>query len=133
MMKKYHIAFLCCALVFCGLDYLWLEHVAKDFYRSQLGDLLGHVDMAAAALFYLIYIFGVVVFSVRPALKSGNFFKAMVYGALLGMVAYGTYDLSNLATIKGWSRQLALVDIVWGMFATSMAATTGFVGASWFK
>ncbi|MES2105734.1 MAG: DUF2177 family protein [Pseudomonadota bacterium] len=132
-MKKYHIAYLFSALVFCGLDYLWLSHIATKFYKSQLGDLLGTPDVAATAAFYLIYIFGIVVFGVRPAMKTGNVIKALVFGGLLGLVAYGTYDLSNLATIRGWSRQLTMVDMGWGMFATSMASVAGFFGASWFK
>ncbi|HTD02451.1 DUF2177 family protein [Undibacterium sp.] len=131
-MKKYHIAYFFSALVFCGLDYLWLAYIATQFYKSQLGELLGTPDVAAIALLYLIYIFGIVVFSVRPAMKTGNVAKALILGALLGLVAYGTYDLSNLATIKGWSRQLAIVDMLWGMFATSMAAAAGFLGANWF-
>lgn len=133
MMKKYHIAYLFTALVFCCLDYLWLTQIATRFYKSQLGDLLGKPDVAAIAAFYLIYIFGIVVFSVRPAMKTGNIIRALILGALLGLVAYGTYDLSNLATIRGWSRQLTAVDILWGMFATSMAAVAGFLGASWLK
>lgn len=132
-MKKYHIAYLCSALAFCCLDYLWLAHIAADFYASQLGELMGSPDLAAVALFYLIYIFGIVLFSVRPAMKTDNAFKALILGALLGLVAYGAYDLSNLATLKGWSRQMTAVDMLWGIFATSIAAVAGFFGASWLK
>ncbi|MFZ6648979.1 DUF2177 family protein [Undibacterium sp. TJN25] len=132
-MKKYHMAYLFGGLAFCCLDYLWLAHIATDFYKTEMGELMGTPDMAAVALFYLVYIFGIVVFCIRPAMKTGNMMKALVLGALLGVVAYGTYDLSNLATIKGWSRQLTIVDMLWGSFATSIAAVAGFFGASWFK
>jgi uncharacterized membrane protein len=131
-MKKYHIAYLFSALVFCCLDYLWLSRIASSFYQAQLGRLLAKPDIAAATLFYLVYVLGIVVFCVRPAAKANNASLAIYLGALLGLVAYGTYDLSNLAAIKGWSVRLSAIDMGWGILVTSLAAEAGFFAVRWF-
>jgi uncharacterized membrane protein len=130
-MKKYHVAYLCAALVFCGLDYVWLTGVAASFYQAQLGHLLAKPDMAATVAFYLIYILGIVVFCVHPAVRGNRLATAFLHGALLGLVAYGSYDLSNFATLKGWPLRLSVIDMVWGMLLTSVAASAGFLATRW--
>lgn len=126
-MAKYLISYLTTALVFCLLDFVWLGFLAKDFYAAEIGPLLlARPRMGPAAAFYLLYVFGIISFAVLPALDTDRWQKALGYGALLGLVAYATYDLSNLATLKGWSMRLALVDIAWGTIATAGAATAGF-------
>jgi uncharacterized membrane protein len=101
--------------VFFLVDMTWLGLVAKTFYRKHLGFLMGpKVVWPAAILFYLLFIAGLLVFAVRPALAAGAPLKALLLGAFLGLVAYATYDLTNLATLKGWPLVVTIVDLVWG-------------------
>jgi len=114
--------------VFWPLDLLWLGIVAKDLYRSRLGDmLLPQPNLAAAAAFYLIYVVGIVVFAGRPALASDSWLTALGLGMLFGFLAYATYDLTNLATLKDWPLALSLVDMAWGAVLTGTAAALGFL------
>lgn len=124
MLAAYVGAFLTLAV----LDGAWLGLVARDFYQSRVGDLLlPKPNWGVAAIFYLAYPAGVVLFAVAPALDAGSVLRAAVLGLLLGALAYGTYDLTNLATLKGWSAAVALVDVAWGAFATAVAAGGGFL------
>jgi len=101
--------------VFFLIDMVWLGVVAKTFYRKHLGFLMGpKVVWPAAILFYLLFIAGLLVFAVRPALAAGAPLKALLLGAFLGLVAYATYDLTNLATLKDWPVVVTIVDLVWG-------------------
>ena len=104
----YLIAYVATAVVFFALDFLWLGTVANRFYRGQLGPLMAEqVNIPVAAAFYALYVVGLVIFSVAPALATGTWKTALMYGALFGFFAYATYDLTNFATIKGWTAQLA--------------------------
>ncbi len=124
---SYAISYVATAIVFLGLDFLWLTGSSK-FYRSRIGELLlEDPNLIAAAAFYVIYVTGVSYFAVIPALSSGRWTTALVSGALLGLVAFGTYDMTNLATIKGWSLEVSLVDMVWGVFITTASALAGYV------
>ena len=109
-----------------ALDALWLGLVANKFYKSQLGRLLlEKPNMLAAVLFYVIFVIGIVVFAVMPAVAAGSWKLALGYGALLGLVTYATYDLTNLATLKGFPLKVVIVDLIWGMVLTaSVAALT---------
>jgi len=101
--------------VFFLVDMVWLGLVAKGFYRRHLGPLLGpKVNWTAAILFYLLFIFGLLVFIVRPAVLAGVPARAFAWGALFGLIAYATYDLTNLATIKDWPLLVTIIDLVWG-------------------
>jgi len=101
--------------VFFLIDMVWLGVVAKSFYRRHLGYLMGpKVVWPAAVLFYLLFIAGLLVFAVRPALVAAAPLKALFLGAFLGLLAYATYDLTNLATIKDWPVIVTAVDLVWG-------------------
>ena len=115
------------------LDFLWLGFIAKNLYASELGKLLlAKPNMTAAMAFYIIYVIGVVVFVVSPALANGSLWSALGYGALFGLVAYATYDLTNLATVDGFTLKVALIDMCWGAFIT--AATSGvtyFIISKW--
>ena len=108
------------------IDMIWLGLIAKNFYQSQIGFLLGPVNWTAAIIFYLLYIVGIVVFAIHPALIAGSFSKAVIYGALFGFLAYATYDLTNLATIKGWPLLVTVVDLAWGMVLTGSVAAAGY-------
>ena len=113
--------------VFFLVDMVWLGVVAKGFYRRHLGALLSpKVNWAAAILFYLLFIVGLLVFAVRPALLRGAPLAALGLGAFLGLVSYATYDLSNLATIKDWPLVVTVVDLVWG---TVLGGSVSFLSA----
>ncbi|MGV8936589.1 MAG: DUF2177 family protein [Allorhizobium sp.] len=130
-MKTYIIAYFATAVVFFGLDYLWLSRIAIGFYRNQIGPLmLAQPNFAAAGIFYLFYIAGIVYFAVGPALSGGTWASAMIAGVVLGLVAYGTYDMTNLATLKNWSVSVTIVDMVWGGVLTGLAATAGYLVTS---
>lgn len=124
------VSYLATALAFVVLDFLWLTVMAPGFYRERLGGLLlDQPNFAAAGAFYVIYVAGIVYFAVSPALQAGSWATAVIAGAALGLVAYGTYDLSNLATLRNWSLTLTVVDMFWGAALTATAATVGYFAA----
>jgi uncharacterized membrane protein len=118
--------------VFLVLDAVWLGIAARDFYKKHLGYLMApEVNWTAALLFYLLYIAAILVFVTEPAARSGSVLRAAALGALLGLVAYATYDLTNLATVKDWPILVTAVDLVWGTLITSATATASFFIARW--
>lgn len=127
---SYVAAYIGALIVFCVLDYIWLTIVAKDFYQMQMGELMAiQVKMIPAVIFYLLYLIGLVIFAISPALKEQSWTLAVSLGLLLGLIAYASYDLTNMATLKEWSISLTLVDIAWGAFVSAMAAVAGFYAA----
>lgn len=123
-MTKYLILYGACALVFFPLDFIWLSSMSKGFYQRELGSLLlPNPNLLIAALFYLAYLVGVVVLVAAPA--EGDILKALLLGAVLGFVAYGTYDLTNLSTVKGFTPTVAAVDMAWGTALTAVSAAGG--------
>jgi uncharacterized membrane protein len=112
--------------VFFAIDMVWLGLVAKGFYRRQIGFLMRDgVNWPAAIVFYLVFILGLVVFVVAPAVDEGSWVRAVLFGALFGLVAYATYDLTNLATLRDWPLLLTVVDLVWGaVLAGSVSVAT---------
>ncbi|WP_423067248.1 DUF2177 family protein [Devosia sp. CN2-171] len=130
-MLKYVIAYAATAVVFFGLDFVWLSRML-GFYRSEMGGLLlEQPKLGFAAGFYALYVVGIVALVVVPALGGGGWGQALLMGALLGLVAYGTYDMTNMSTLKGWSLNLALVDMAWGTFVTAVAASAGYFVTAW--
>lgn len=126
--KIYPVAYIATALVFLGVDVVWLMVAAPRLYRPLLGSmLLDRFNLLPALLFYLIYIFGIVFFAVSPALATNHWATATLHGALLGLVAYGTYDLTNQATLQNWPMAVTLGDLCWGTFLTAIAATMGYL------
>lgn len=120
------IAYVVTTLIFLAIDYVWLGYVAKDFYHDRLGHLMAEkVNFGVAAAFYLIYTIGIVIFAIKPALANDNLLLALGYGALLGLLAYGTYDVTNMATLKDWPVIVSVVDIVWGVSITAITAVAG--------
>ena len=120
------------AISFLALDSIWLSLAASRLYRPRLGSLLlERFNMAPAAAFYLIYLGGILVFAIAPALSAGRWTTALMRGAMLGLVAYATYDLTNQATLRGWSITVTIADLCWGSFVTATAATIGFTVARW--
>ncbi len=112
--------------IFFGLDMVWLGLVAKNFYTKQIGVLMTpKVNWAAAILFYLLFLAGLVVFVIAPAVEKDSWIRALLFGALFGLVTYATYDLTNLATLRDWPLALAVVDLIWGMvLAASVSVGT---------
>ncbi len=127
-MQTYGIAYIATGLVFLAIDAIWLTIVAQRLYRPLMGEMLVEgFRLAPAALFYLIYIAGIVVFAIVPAFASGRWTTATSYGAFLGLFAYATYDLTNQATLKSWPIIVTVADLCWGTFLTAVAATAGFL------
>lgn len=115
------------AIVFFGLDFLWLTVLGIGFYRAEIGPLLlERPNLLPAAIFYLFYVAGLVGFAVLPAVNAGSWVWAVVAGVALGLLAYGTYDMTNLATLKGWSLNISLIDLAWGGFVSGSAALAGY-------
>ncbi|QQS21875.1 DUF2177 family protein [Candidatus Saccharibacteria bacterium] len=116
------------------LDFVWLGYIAKRLYYSEMGNiLLEKFNMVPALLFYVIYVIGVVVFVINPALAKGSLAYAAGYGALFGLVAYATYDLTSLAVVKGFSTKIVVIDMVWGMALTAVVASIAYlVVHKWF-
>jgi uncharacterized membrane protein len=133
-MLNYLAAYGATAVVMLALDIAWLGFIAKSFYRDAIGHLMADPpNLVAAVVFYLLYPAGVMLFAVVPAAWSGllaastdiPWLRAVLAGALFGFFAYATYDLTNLATLRGWPWRLALVDIAWGTALTAAAAAAG--------
>ena len=125
------VAYLAAAAVFLVLDLLWLGYIASGFYRNELGPLLAEsVNIPAAVAFYALFVAGLMIFAVAPALESGGVLRALQLGALFGFFAYATYDLTNLATLKGFTWRVAVVDIVWGSFLAGASAAAGAKAAT---
>jgi uncharacterized membrane protein len=120
----------CIALpIFFGLDMVWLGVAAKNFYKKQIGFLMTpKVNWAAAILFYLLFLAGLVVFVIAPAIEKDSWVRALILGALFGLITYTTYDLTNLATLKDWPLALTVVDLIWGtVLAGSVSVGTYFI------
>jgi uncharacterized membrane protein len=115
--------------VFFAIDMLWLGLVAKNFYKEQIGMLMKpEVNWVAAIIFYLIFVGGMVVFVITPALTKGAWTHAMLMGALFGFVCYATYDLTNLAVAKDWPILVTVVDLIWGaVLAATVSTITYFI------
>lgn len=113
---------------------VWLGYLAKGFYRNNLGAIVSPtVNWPAAIGFYLVYIVGILIFSVIPALEKDSALRAAQLGALFGFFTYATYDLTNLATIKEWPLRVAVVDIIWGVVLCTTVATASFYVAKWLE
>ncbi|MEI7720191.1 MAG: DUF2177 family protein [bacterium] len=117
--------------VFFAIDMVWLGLVAKGFYKSQIGFLMKpDVNWTAAIIFYLLFIVGLVLFVIAPAIEKGSWVQALLFGALFGLVCYATYDLTNLATLKDWPLLVTIVDLAWGaVLAASVSTATYFIAS----
>lgn len=128
-MAQHVTAYAITIVVFLGIDFVWLSKIAKRFYFDRLaGMLLEKPKMGAAVAFYAVYVVGIVIFAVAPALEDQSALTALVYGALFGFFAYATYDMTNYATLKNWSLTVSLVDVLWGTILTGTAASIGYLG-----
>ena len=115
---------------FIIIDLLWLGFIASNIYKHFLSDFLAsNVNWSAAILFYLIFNIGLVFFVIAPAIEKNSLTYLMFYGALFGLVTYSAYDLTNLATLKNWPLEIALIDIVWGIFLSISVSYLTFISA----
>jgi uncharacterized membrane protein len=129
---KYYLGIYGASLgAFLALDMVWLSLMGPRLYRPLIGPLLAdQFAITPAVLFYLLYGVGLVVFGVLPAAESGKPLMALFYGGLFGLIAYGTYDLTNQSTLRDWPLAVTLADMVWGAVATGLASVVGLLVAS---
>jgi uncharacterized membrane protein len=115
--------------VFFVIDMVWLVLVAKKFYQEQIGFLMKpDINWYAAIIFYLLFIAGLVIFVISPAVEKHSWVHAVIFGALFGLITYATYDLTNLATMKDWPLLVTIVDLIWGtVLAASISSITYFL------
>lgn len=131
-MLKYIAAYIGAGLTFAAIDAVWLTTMATRLYKPVIGPIMADKpDMKAAVAFYLISIAGTVFLAIDPALREGSWTRAALNGAVLGFVAYATYDLTNQATLNVWSTKLTLIDICWGTALTVLSASGGYFAARW--
>lgn len=124
---RYLLSYIGTGLVMGVLDAIWLTIMTPRVYQPAIGELLAaRPNMRAAIAFYLIYVFGIVYLAVLPALREGGAVRAAILGAVLGLIAYATYDLTNQATMRIWPLQVTLLDVAWGVVVTAAAALGGY-------
>lgn len=114
--------------VFFAIDMFWLVLIAKSFYANQIGFLMRpDINWAAAILFYVIFIAGLVLFVIMPALEKRSLLHSIMFGALFGFISYATYDLTNLATIKNWPILVTIVDLIWGAALSALVSLASYL------
>lgn len=125
--KKIIILYISTFAVFLLIDMLWLGIIAKNFYQKQLGSLLKEpVNWTAAFIFYMMFVCGILIFTVMPALNKNSMITAVMLGMLFGLITYATYDLTNLATLKNWPVSIVVVDMIWGTVLTGLVSISSF-------
>lgn len=123
-------AFIATIVTFLVIDAIWISLFVVDYYETQVGSLMRETpNFVAALVFYLAYAIAVVVLAVRPALASERVSEALMLGALLGAIAYGTFTITNFAVLEGWTMGLVISDIAWGTFLTAVVAASGYLAA----
>lgn len=129
---KWLASYVLTSVVFFAIDMVWLGFLAKNLYRKHLFGLLAdQVNWTAAIVFYLLFIVGIFVFVIVPAVEKNSFITALWLGAFFGIVTYATYDLTNLATLKNWPVAIVFIDITWGAVLTSLVSTAGYGIHKW--
>ena len=127
-MKTLVVSYLVALVVMAILDALWLGVVSREFYKARLGQmLLDKPIWSAAILFYLVHAAGIAVFAVPLSLNAGTWPSALLYGGLFGFCVYAAYDLTNLATLRGWPMSVTVVDLAWGTVVTAAATVAAFL------
>ena len=122
---KLILVYIASLVIFLAIDMVWLRLIAKNTYAAEMGALIRpDVNLPAALVFYLLYAAGLTYFAVLPALEGRAILQALALGAGLGLVAYGTYDLTNLAVVNGFGTKIALIDLVWGTVLSGVSAAT---------
>jgi uncharacterized membrane protein len=127
--NRYVVLYLATLVVLIPIDFLFLGLVARGFFASQVGDMLGEIRPAPAVLFYLLYVAGILIFVSGPATATPQ--SALLYGALFGFFCYATFELTSLSLLKHWTWPVVAVDMSWGTFVTAVSATLGLMIADW--
>jgi uncharacterized membrane protein len=134
MIAEYAKIYVSALVGFLAIDMVWLGIVARGFYRRQLGFLLAdEVNWWAAGSFYLLFVGGVLVFAVAPGLQASSLPRTLLLGGLLGLVTYGTYDLTNLATVRSWPLVVTVVDLAWGTVLAAAVSGIGYLAGTWLR
>lgn len=130
--KSIIIAYLLTFIVFLMVDMLWLGVIAKNMYQKFLGEFLTeNVNWTAAFVFYILFVVGISIFAIYPAISKDSVWNAIIMGALFGFFTYATYDLTNLATLKDWPLPIVFIDIVWGSVLSALVSLSGFYIIKW--
>jgi uncharacterized membrane protein len=127
--NRYVVLYLATLVVLIPIDFLFLGIVAKGFFASEVGDMLGEIRLAPAILFYLLYVIGILVFVSGQA--GATWQSTLLYGALFGFFCYATFELTSLALLKHWTWLVVMVDVSWGTFVTAVSSTLGLTIANW--
>ena len=128
-MQRYTVLYLATFIVLIPVDFLFLGIVAKGFFSSQVGDMLGEIRLAPAILFYLLYVVGIIVFV--SGSSSATWQSTLLYGALFGFFCYATFELTSMSLLKHWTWPVVILDISWGAFVTALSSTAGLLIANW--
>ena len=131
VLKRYAILYLATLIIMIPVDFLFLGTIAKSFFQSQVGDMLGTILIAPAILFYLLYVVGILIFA--NGASNATWQSALLFGALFGFFCYATFELTSLALLKHWTWAVVAVDISWGVFVTGSAAALGLLVANWIE
>jgi uncharacterized membrane protein len=129
-MTQWIVLWIAAAVLFLVIDMVWLLWLGRSIYVSEIGDILRQPpNLAAAGAFYVLYITGLMIMVIWPAFQVPSVLQGLIYGALLGLIAYGTYDLTNLAVMKGFTTKIAIIDMIWGSVLTgTVSALTVLLG-----
>lgn len=128
-MQRVAVLYLATLVVIVPIDFLFLGLVAKGFFTSQVGDMLGEIKLTPAILFYLLYVVGILIFvSGSP---DATWQSTLLYGALFGLFCYATFELTSLSLLRHWTWPVAIVDVSWGSFVTAVSSTLGLIIANW--
>ena len=128
MIIKYLVTYVVTMVVLLAMDSVWLSTMANLLYRPILGDiLLPKFSPVPALVFYLLYIIGIMIFAITPAMRDGQWTTALLYGALFGFFSYGVYDFTNFATLRNWNLTITLADLCWGTVLTGVSAALGYL------
>lgn len=130
-MSKYVLMYGVTVATFLVVDFVWIAFIARGLYVSQIGHLMREQpNLAVAAIFYIAFAAGIVYFAVAPAIAQGSPMVALLNGALLGFLAYATYDVTNFSTLKDWPWAVSVIDTLWGTALTGFAAWVGYLGTN---
>jgi uncharacterized membrane protein len=131
-MLKFSVAYGSAAVTFLVMDALWLSTMTGLLYRPVLGPILAdQVRLVPAVVFYVLFLGGIVYFGIAPALAAERWTIALLNGALFGLLAYATYDLTNQATLELWTTKITIADMAWGAVVSGAASTAGYFAAQW--
>ena len=127
-MSRIFLTYIVSVPVFFIVDMIWLGVIAKGFYRKALEPLMTpNINWIAAIIFYLLFLVGILIFALLPGMERRSLVYTIAMAALFGFIAYATYDLTNLATIRDWPLMLSIVDMIWGSFLSASTATMTYL------